>query len=325
MDTPNHALHSEDLLASSMHFWWIAFLRCSKDFWWICQQKGECLDERLVKVWKDFGDIFQYESFTQWWLHKGAALFDSPQLEMDLSHALSSGLQLLLRTDLKRPHPGMICLAIPLHLDSASASSAIIKLFEMARIRGKHYDRDAKYQVIKGGNEKNYRSIKPAYLSNALRVCVEHSTPGDQINQWGNYQMSKFLELCPQHHPQPGDSIIRTKNKQKAMRTKNSQAYGMAAKLIENVEIGRFPSAKKVETRVRWTTQQKQELDAAVASGRWQRSSWFANEHAFMLPTHFVGETYVDTKLQQQCLTLLNDLRDTHQSFFSTTSKAAPQ
>ena len=310
-------------MASSMHFWWIAFLRCSKDFWWICQQNGKCLDERLVKVWNDFGDIFQYESFTQWWLHKGSALFDSPQLEMDLSQALTHGLRLLLNTDLKQPQPGMICLAIPIKLDSASASTAIIKLFETARVRGKHYDTDARYQVIKGGNEKNFHSIKPAYLTYALRICIEHSCPSDQINNWGNYQMSRFLELCPQHHPQPGDSIIRTKNKQKAMRTKNSQAFSMAAKLIENVEIGRFPSSKKVETRERWTTDQKQELDAAVSAGHWQKTNWFTNEHAFMLPSHIVGEVFVESHAQAKCLALLTDLRDTHQSFFSTTSKTA--
>jgi hypothetical protein len=32
LDTPNHALRSNDLLASSLHFWWVALLRSSKDF-----------------------------------------------------------------------------------------------------------------------------------------------------------------------------------------------------------------------------------------------------------------------------------------------------
>lgn len=325
MDTPNLALHSVDLMASSMHFWWVAFLRCSKDFWWICQQNGQCLDERLVKVWRDFGDIFQYQSFTQWWLHKGTTLFDSPQREMDLSQALTYGLKLLGVTDLRYPHPGMFCLAIPMKLDAASASAAIIKLFETARLRGKHYDTDAKYQVIKGKSSKNLHSIKPAYLTHVLRVCIERSSPSDEINKWGNYQMSKFLELCPQHHPQPGDSSIRIKKKQKAMRTKNSQAYSMAAKLIENVEIGRFPSSKKVETRERWTNEQKRELDVAISAGRWQQSNWFAEEHAFMLPSHDVGETFIDNRRQPRCLTLLTDMRETHQSFFTTSPKTAAQ
>jgi hypothetical protein len=35
MDTPNMALRTSQLISSSLHFWWVAFLRCSKDYWWI--------------------------------------------------------------------------------------------------------------------------------------------------------------------------------------------------------------------------------------------------------------------------------------------------
>ena len=74
MDTPNMALRTSQLISSSLHFWWVAFLRCSKDYWWICQQKGNCLDSRLVKVWQDFGDVFQYNSLMQWWKDRGVIL-----------------------------------------------------------------------------------------------------------------------------------------------------------------------------------------------------------------------------------------------------------
>jgi hypothetical protein len=164
VDTPNHALRSNDLLASSLHFWWVAFLRSSKDFWWICQQNGKCLDERLIKIWEDFGDLYQYKSFPEWWVKKGTKLFDSPQIEIELVKALTAGLQLLLKTDLKIQKPGMVCLAIPTHLDPKTISDAIFKLFTSARLRGEHYDQDAKYQIIKSGNKKAYKSIKPAYL-----------------------------------------------------------------------------------------------------------------------------------------------------------------
>lgn len=321
MDAPNLAQRSSDLLASSLHFWWVAFLRSSKDFWWICQQKGKCNDERLVKIWEDFGDLYQYRSFPEWWIKKGTKLFDSPQIEMDLVKALTLGFELLLKKDLKIQKPGMVCLAIPMHLDPKSISDAILKLFTTARLRGAHFDLDAKYQIIKSGNRKAYKSIKPAYLTNALNVCIDHSTEVDQINRWGTYQVSKFLELCPQHHPKAGESIIKTKSKQKAMRTKSSQAYSMAAKLIANVEIGLFPSSKKVEVRERWTTEQKRELDAALSAGRWQKANWFSDEHAFMLPSHIVDDIYIENRLQQRCLTLLTDIHDSHQSFFNTSSK----
>ena len=205
--------------------------------------------------------------------------------------------------------PGMVCLAIPTHLDPKTISDAIFKLFTSARLRGEHYDQDAKYQTIKSGNKKAYKSIKPAYLSNALKVCVDYSAEADPINRWGTYQVSKFLELCPQHHPKAGDSIIKTKSKQKAMRTKSSQAYSMAAKLIANVEIGRFPSCKDVPMQARWTRGQEADLKNAVSCGQWQKTSWFESEHSFMLPEHLVSDTSFDGLKQQRCLNLLSDMK----------------
>ena len=317
MDTQNLALRNGDLLANSLHFWWVAFLRSSKDFWWICQQQGKCLDQRLVKVWEDFGDLYKYENFSQWWIAKGTKLFDSPQIEMDLVKVLSAGVELLLSSDLKRAKPGKICLAIPLNIKVSTANEILSKLFETARLRGKHYDKDAKYQILKGGNEKCYHSIKPAYLTNALRVCIDNSTSGDSFSRWGNYQMSKFLELCPQHHPRDGDSVARIKKKQKAMRTKNSQAYGMATKLIANVEIGRFPSSTKVESSIRWTADQQKALDDAVEDGQWQSANWFEQEHDFMLPAHIEQVTNYEMTHGQRSLNLLTDLRLIDQSYFN--------
>jgi hypothetical protein len=54
MDTPIHAVQVTSALSSSLYFWWLAYLRCSKDYWWCCQQKGCCEDERLVNVYKIF-------------------------------------------------------------------------------------------------------------------------------------------------------------------------------------------------------------------------------------------------------------------------------
>jgi hypothetical protein len=204
----------------------------------------------------------------------------------------------------------MLCLAIPLHLDPQTISAAIFKLFTKARLRGSHLDQDAKYQIIKSGNKKAYKSIKPAYLTNALNVCIDHSINEEQINRWGTYQISKFLELCPQHHPKAGDSIIRTRSKQKAMRTKSSQATSMAAKLIAHVEIGRFPSCLDVPTKTRWTPNQESDLKTAISCGQWQKASWFESEHSFMLPEHIVSDVCVEGIQQQRCLGLLSDMRN---------------
>ena len=136
MDMPNHALQTSQLLSSSLHFWWIAFLRSSPDYWWICQQNGCCQDERLVRVWQDFGNLYEYTSLAQWWQDKGPALFDSPQVEIALTADMLAGLQLLQNKDLATPKPGMLCLAIPLTMDAGALSAAIARVFQNARIRG---------------------------------------------------------------------------------------------------------------------------------------------------------------------------------------------
>ena len=320
MDMPNHALQTSQLLASSLHFWWIAFLRSSRDYWWICQENGKCLDDRLVKVWEDFGNVFQYETLSQWWQARGPALFDSPQMEMELIAALTSGLQLLLKQDLTTPRPGMLCVAIPLSLQAGAMSTAITSVFELARVRGEHYDKDARYQLTKAGT-KGLHAIVPAYLTHALRNCVTHSKPDDQINKWGGYQMAKFLELCPQNNPKQGDSLALVKRKQNGMRTKHSQIAKTADELISNVEVGRFPCRKAVERRTRWTSMQIKDMDDAVASGGWKPYNWLEREHMFMLPENGIEHVAADGSEVHRNLALLTDLKGLEQPFLEPKRK----
>ena len=100
MDMPTRRPLAEVEITASLYFWWLAFLRCSKDYWWCCQQNGECQDSRLVKVWEDFGDIFKYQCFMHWWQENGSCLFDSPQIEIEFIKQLGAGLELLLKSDL---------------------------------------------------------------------------------------------------------------------------------------------------------------------------------------------------------------------------------
>lgn len=320
MDMPNHALQTSQLLASSLHFWWIAFLRSSKDYWWICQENGKCSDERLVKVWEDFGNVFQYDTLSHWWRARGPALFDSPQMEMELIEALTSGLQILLKQDLTTPRPGMLCVAIPLSLQAGAMSTAITSVFELVRVRGEHYDKDARYQLTKAGT-KGLHAIVPAYLTHALRNCVAQSQPDDQINKWGGYQMAKFLDLCPQNNPKQGDSLALVKRKQNGMRTKHSQISKTADELILNVEVGRFPCRKAVERRTRWTSMQIKDMDDAVASGGWKPYNWLEREHMFMLPENGVEYVAADGAEVHRNLALLTDLKGLEQPFLEPKRK----
>ena len=54
-------------ICKTLYFWWIAYLRCSSDYWWICKENGQCDDERLHRVWKHFGNIFEYSTVLHYW------------------------------------------------------------------------------------------------------------------------------------------------------------------------------------------------------------------------------------------------------------------
>lgn len=283
MDTPNMALRTSQLISSSLHFWWVAFLRCSKDYWWICQQKGKCLDSRLVKVWQDFGDVFEYNSLMHWWQDRGTGLFDSPQVEMDFVEYLVSGMLVLKRKDLVHPHKGKICIAIPLDLDRKKMLAAVEAVFKIANVRGAHYDQDAKYQLIYT-DPRTLRKLIPAYCTWALKLCVEQSQATNPIHKWKSYEMGKQLKATPEHVTTIYDSPKTAKAKRSSMRTDQSRNNASALSLISNVEIGKFPSKAKVTAKPRWTESQQAGLDQAVATGQWPPKDWLDLEHTFMLP-----------------------------------------
>ena len=138
MDMPTQKPLAQTAITASLYFWWLAFLRCSKDYWWCCQQGGQCMDERMVQVWNDFGDIFKYQCFMHWWQENGAKLFDSPQMEIHFKKYLASGLELLINSDLVIARPNMVCIAIPIYLDTEIARNVIWDAWAMGRVRGKH-------------------------------------------------------------------------------------------------------------------------------------------------------------------------------------------
>ena len=290
MDMPNHSLHTSELISASLHFWWLAFLRCSKDYWWICQQKGQCLDERLVKVWQDFGDVFQYKCLMHWWQVHGSELFDSPQVEMDFHKYLACGMEVLLRKDLVRPRTGMLCLAIPIFLETAQAAAAVAALLKIAYIRGAHYGIDAKYQLTYV-DPRTLRKMIPAYQTWVLKLCIDQSAQGDRIHKWGSYEMSKKLKTSPELVTSSQETPKEAKNKRNKMRVSQCRSHRAADEFIANVEIGIFPSKAEVTKMPRWTDKQQMDLDQAEADGQWPPKNWLDLEHNFMLPENEVTLT----------------------------------
>jgi len=94
-----------------------------------------------------------------WWQENGSKLFDSPQVEMRFNKYLASGLEFLIHYDLVIARPNMVCIAIPIYLDTEVARAAILDAWESARVRGTHYDRDAKYQIFKQSDTAQQRNI----------------------------------------------------------------------------------------------------------------------------------------------------------------------
>ncbi len=283
MDMPTANNLASTAIKSSLYFWWWAFLRCSKDYWWCCHENGNCLDPRLVRVWNDFGDIFKYECFMHWWQDRGPKLFDSPQIEMKFKKDLGHGLQLLVSKDLENEHPEMICLVIPKYLDSSLAQSIIYEAWLLARVRGKHYTVNAKYQLF-DLILRSKKTIIPAYKSLMLNVSVENSALEDQLNHWGDFEMGRHLNLSPKDLLRASDTLDRRRKKQNSVRNIFRQKKLCAADLIANVEIGIFPCKDPVEHCARWSTDQQIALDQCVAQGLWHSEGWATKEMAYMLP-----------------------------------------
>lgn len=316
-ETPMHLQRNQPMahlaVQASLYFWWMAFLRCSKDYWWCCQQKGRCQDPRLVKVWEDFGDVFEYDCFVHWWQKNGARLFDSPQLEMEFIKFLSSGVEILVNADLVTQRPHMVCLAIPVYLETAQAQNALLQAWEAARVRGTHYARDAKYQLFQL-DLKGRRTIVTAYRAWALNTCVDYSDLSQDFHRWGSFEMGRHLHLSPRNQIRDKDSIDTRRRKQNLIRTVFCQNKKTAQDLIANVEVGRFPCKSAVEPVVRWTVAQQKAMDHAISDGRWQSKQWIQQEHVFMLAKESAAQ---NTGFDFQAVQILDNFGALETSFLT--------
>ena len=278
-----NAFPSAREMTSTLYAPWLMYLRCSLDYWWICREKGKCNDPRLVKVWSDFGNLFQYETAQQWWNDRGAEVFDNPQTEMELLAPMGSGIQVLRDEHLTTLQPGMLCLAIPFPMDINQVSAYFLETWKNAILLGGFSPKRARYQ-IKKFDGKSKKTISTAYQSIALDLCKIQVLNGKKTNRWGCYEMGSYLKLGLQRQKQEKNEISNKAlvKKQKSIRSLFCQNKKCAAKYISNVEIGIFPSTKEVEQVSRWSIDQQKRLDQARANGEWQGDDWINKEFDFM-------------------------------------------
>ena len=266
-------------MSSTLYFWWLLYLRSSLDYWWICREKGSCDDPRLVKVWMDFGDLFQYKSAAHWWKERAAGVFDNPQTEMDLIAPVGSGIEILRDEDLTKPRPGMLCLAVPISLDPQQVNAYLMETWNNAILLGTYKPKKAKYQI------KKFDGKSKKTIITALEQCAMQTATGERINRWGCFEMGSHLKLGLQKMTEKVEvSVKATVKKQKSIRSLFCQNKLSAAKYISNVEVGIFPSTKEVEKIPRWTSSQQKRLDQAKFDGTWHSSGWLGREFDFMLP-----------------------------------------
>ena len=286
------------------YFFWLLYLRSSFDYWWICQEEGRCDDERLFKVWRDFGNLFQYETIEHWWQDRGAYVFDNPQIEMNYLIPNGSQIKLLTERDLRKPHPEMICLAIPLWINSNETNSCLAQIMKNIENFGSYNPIKARYKVRKFDG-KSRKTIVTAYQAYALQKCVLQSAETEEIYCWGCYEMGNHLKIGPQKKSTESGQRAKTQavKRQKSIRSLFCQNKKAASAYIANVEIGVFPSTKQVDQLPRWTQQQKNKMAFALSTGIWQNNGWFKNEHSFMLSREKfpdnLSQTYSQNVLQR--------------------------
>jgi hypothetical protein len=147
------------------------FFAAAKTFGGFASKRANAWMNGWSRFGRTLGICNQYKTFPEWWIKKGTKLFDSPQIEMDLVKALTAGLELLLKTDLKIQKPGMVCVAIPMHLDPKSISEAIFKLFTTARTAGRAFRprcQVSNHQVWKSQGIQEHQACLPHQCAQCL-------------------------------------------------------------------------------------------------------------------------------------------------------------
>lgn len=280
----HHFATSPDI-CKSLYFWWIAYLRCSSDYWWICKENGRCDDERLHRVWKHFGNVFEYSTVLHYWRERAHRLFDSPQQSLDFETEVSvpGGVKLLDPSVITGACDDKFYVSVDKALVRDAAMNAFQTLWERAIQSGRRHITDAPLQPSRI-DPKSRRTIVHAYCAHVLEDLCKKSLPSDFFSHWRNYEMARFLNIFGRAKPEPSDSIRIMRRTQGCVRTLFGQKKLAAQQIIANVEIGIFPSRRKVLRIPRWTTCQEKRLHQAIIDREWRPRNWLLGEHQFLLP-----------------------------------------
>jgi hypothetical protein len=298
-------------ICKTLYFWWIAYLRCSSDYWWICKEEGRCEDERLHRVWKHFGNVYDHATIFHYWRERAHQLFDSPQQSLEFEHAVSAphGLALLDPKVVSGAREDKFYISVDRALMREAAMNAFQKLWDCAILSGQRHTTDAPLQLSRI-DPKSRKTIVHAYCVHVLEDLCKKSLPSDFFSHWRNYEMACFLNIFGRAKPEPSDSIRSARRTQGSVRTLFGQKKLAAQEIIANVEIGIFPSRKKVIQIPRWTICQEQRLRQAIMAREWRPRNWLLREHQFLLPHRDLSARTLDLANHPAVLIAVRDFSE---------------
>ncbi len=272
-------------ICKTLYFWWIAYLRCSSDYWWICKEHGRCDDERLHRVWKHFGNIFEYSSLLHYWREHAHHLFDSPQQSLDFQHGFtpSEVMGLIDPTTVSGSRHDKLYFSVDRELSREDAMNAFQRIWDQALLTGKRYTQDAPFQ-LKKLDPKSRSTIVDAYCANVIEDACGKSDPHEPMHRWGGFEKAKFLNIIGKVSATTTETVAFAKKSQDRIRALFCSKKTTAQQLIANAEIGLFPYRAVVPVTRRWTRLQTRRLKHAIAEREWRPRGWILSEHQFLLP-----------------------------------------
>jgi len=235
--------------AVSVRRWWWEFLRLSKDYWLVCQtSKGlnaRTKDERLARVYRDFGSIFDC-TFEEWWKRRGASAFWE-EMESPRVHEIEG--EYYSRAN---DREGKILIEIPIVLTKLTAQrqvGKILKRYESMRPRNvlelstsRYPINPVRYQLdtLQRMHEVWCLHRELILKPKALGTKRNHRDEKNDL-----FRIGSLLNLSYEY-VRPSANELEMRSRQRKMRVIVSRYLRRANQLIANVEHGRFPVFKDV-------------------------------------------------------------------------------
>lgn len=252
---------------SPYRHWW-ALMCCSRDYWWVCQQRGDTLDPRLRRVYEAFGDKC-WQGFDIWWRFAARDEFVeqvAPE-RIDRIHKYFN-----IDVEDFRDETKWMFLRVPMNITEAKLVSEFKEILRTRPTQAKIRQQTSNFPI------RRYKSLNLEVYRKATEVWHAVNQTQDRrqrtriLKDDGDslYQIGVGIDLSAKLVIQDSDTNDRKAKKRNAMKVAMSRMLTRAEALIQNIEVGIFPSYEPVPVVPRWTEHQQSEMDAAIASGKWK-------------------------------------------------------